>query len=114
MHLCMNVIFGKLIPKGYSVRRNFSFAKGEKSLLNRCYRWTVDLWLVRRYRSTDFFFSLPPYAEPSKLCKIVDFAKSSNVELMVHPERPKEYRYLMSEKYVAVILRVLRGSYLNL
>jgi hypothetical protein len=108
------MIIGKSIPKGLWVRRNFSFAPGEKSLLNRCYRRTVDTWLTRRYRCTDFFFSLPPDAEVSKLWRIVNLAKSSNVELMVHPERVQEYSYLMSEDYMKMISEVRKGSFVSL
>src|SRR5258708_23389225 len=40
MHLCANVVLQKLMPRGTIVRRNFSFAAGEKRLLNRLFRRT--------------------------------------------------------------------------
>lgn len=94
MHLCANVLFGKLLKEGTTVRRNFSFHPGEKSVWNRLYRRTIDSVLARRHRLTDFFFSLPPLEPPSRLQKIFSLAHSSFVELETHPVVPDEYRFL--------------------
>lgn len=102
MHLCMNMLFGDLFPRGSRVRRNFSFARGEKSLFNRLYRSMIDQCLLRRYRCTDFFFSIAPISS-DRLRRIVDLSTSADVELMVHPERKEEYDYLVSEEYRNVI-----------
>jgi hypothetical protein len=48
------------------------------------------------------------------LRKIIKFAELSDVELMVHPEKPEEYVYLMSKEYLEMISGALKGSYVNL
>jgi predicted glycoside hydrolase/deacetylase ChbG (UPF0249 family) len=95
MHLCCNVLAGKLLPSGTIVRRNFSFQPGEKSWLNRLYRQVTDGMLARRHCLTDFFFSLPPLDPPSRLQKIFSLAKHYSVEVETHPFHPEEYRFLM-------------------
>lgn len=94
MHLSSNVLVGRLLPAGTVVRRNFSFAPGEKSLLNRMYRSLVDRALKRRHLLADFFFSLPPLDPPERLQKIFSLARDFVVELETHPVRPDEYRFL--------------------
>ena len=93
MHLCANVVLGLLLPAGTIVRRNFSFAPGEKSGWNRWYRQRVDAALSRRHRLTDFLYSIQP-AEPQPSRRIVQVAARSAVELETHPVRPDEYRLL--------------------
>jgi hypothetical protein len=94
MHLCANVLLGKLLPAGTIVRRNFSFLPGEKSLYNRLYRKAVDRMLARRHRLTDFFFSLPPLQPADRLQRMFSLARQSVVELETHPVKPEEYRFL--------------------
>ena len=86
MHLCSNLLVSNLIPAGMKVRGNFSFLPGEKSWLNRAYRFLVDRWLARRYRLVDYFFDLIQCIEGKKLDRVAALAKSSNVELMT-PDR---------------------------
>lgn len=113
MHLCMNVLINKVIPKGFKVRRNFSFAPGEKNPFNRFYRSFIDMRLMRRYVCTDFFYSILPI-QYKRLQKITNLAKSSNIELMVHPENAEEHNYLMSEECLWMISDVKKGTYVNL
>jgi hypothetical protein len=94
MHLCCNVLLQGLLPSGTVVRRNFSFHPGEKSLVNRLYRQTVDRLLARRHHLTDFFFSLPPLDPPSRVKKIFSLANKFMVEVETHPVNPVEYRFL--------------------
>jgi chitin disaccharide deacetylase len=94
MHLCANVLLAKLLPAGTIVRRNFSFQPGEKSLHNRLYRQAVDHMLARRHRLTDFFLSLAPLEPPGRLQRIFSLARQSVVEVMTHPDNPKEYQFL--------------------
>jgi chitin disaccharide deacetylase len=103
MHLCTNVLLGRLIPKNSKVRRSFSFSPGEKGSLNRLYRYAVDLVLKRRYICTDFFFSIAPVHGTERLLKIVELSQLYNVELMVHPQKPDEYEYLMSDEYQVIM-----------
>ena len=48
LHLCANMLVDTVIPRGLGVRRNFTFAPGEKGLLNRAYRRLIDACLHRR------------------------------------------------------------------
>jgi hypothetical protein len=98
MHLCANVMFGKLLPRGIIVRRNHAFRLGEKSLINRFYRRTVDRFLVRRHRVVDFFFALAPLEPADRLQRIFSLSRQFTVELETHPVEPEEYRFLTSEE----------------
>ena len=111
MHLCTNVLFQRLIPRGSKVRRNFSFTSKEKGTVNRSYRSIVDRWLQRKYQCTDFFFSIVPMHKPNHLRAIVELSLARNVELMVHPEKPDEYHYLLSTEYMEMIRNKKIGSY---
>ena len=114
MHLCMNMVVGGVIPYGCAVRRSFTFRSGEKGNLNRLYRRVVDAWLRNRYRSTDAFFSIEPVSDMSRLSRIVDFARISDVELMVHAWRPDQFDLLMSDKFRKLIASVHRGAFSSL
>ena len=105
MHLCANVRMQKLLPAGTIVRRNFSFTAGEKNWLNRWYRRRQDAHLTRRYRTADYFFSLPPM-DPARLRRICCLAETAAVEMETHPVRDEEYRFLMREE---TGIRVARG-----
>ena len=94
MHLCANVQRQKLLPEGVIARRNFSFAAGEKSALNRLYRRWQDRRLAQRHQMTDFFFSLPPIDPPGRLEKIFALATQFSVELETHPVNAAEYEFL--------------------
>lgn len=99
MHLCANVLFAQLLPKGTIVRRNFSFGPGEKSLSNRLYRKAVDKMLARRHWVTEFFFSLPPIETP-RLGKIFALAREYTVEVETHPVNLEEYEFLMTNEFL--------------
>ncbi len=98
MHLCACMLFSGLIPRGLRVRRNFTFAPGEKSLLNRLYRKAVDRWLNARGPITDYFFSLVPVGR-ERLERIIGLSASASVELMVHPGVEEQYRFLRAEEW---------------
>ena len=94
MHLCANVLLGRLLPRGTIVRRNFSFQPGEKTFSNRLYRKVVDRMLARRHRLTDFFFSLEPLEPSGRLRRIFSLARQFVVEVETHPVNPEEHRFL--------------------
>jgi len=95
MHLCPNVLMGGLLPAGTVVRRSFSFLRGEKGLANLCWRRVINSMLARRYRITDFFFSLSPLS-PIRLKTIGCLASNSVVEVETHPVNSDEYGFLNS------------------
>ena len=111
MHLCANLLLSNLIPAGMKVRRNFSFWPGEKSWLNRAYRYLVDRWLARRYRLADYFFDLIQCIEGKKLDRVAALAKSSNVELMTHPIVSAEKAFLMSDEFQVILQHLEIGGY---
>jgi predicted glycoside hydrolase/deacetylase ChbG (UPF0249 family) len=111
MHLCMNIMFDRVIPPGLRVRRNLYFEPEEKDIINRSYRRLLDVLLVRRYCCTDWFFSIEPTSNSRRLEKIFHRALSSNVELMVHPAKNEQYEYLMSSHYRHLVAAVPKGTY---
>lgn len=103
MHLSMNMLASGGFPRGIRIRRNFTFAPGEKDPLNRLYRYLVDRWLISKFKCTDYFFSINPI-EQKRVKRIASLAKSSDVELMVHPGVESEYRYLLSDDWAKLIM----------
>ena len=98
MHLCANVLLGRLLPPGTLVRRNFSFQPGEKSLANRLYRKAVDHRLARRHRLVDFLFSLAPLETKGRLERIRSLAREFIVEVETHLVNGDEYRFLKGDE----------------
>jgi predicted glycoside hydrolase/deacetylase ChbG (UPF0249 family) len=94
MHLCLNVLLGRLLPNGAAVRRNFTFLPTEKGLCNRLYRRFTDYILASRHRVTDYFFSLSPIEPLPRLERIFELASRFVVEVETHPNIPAEYRFL--------------------
>jgi predicted glycoside hydrolase/deacetylase ChbG (UPF0249 family) len=116
MHLCANVLCSAMIPGGLRMRRNFSFARGEKSLANRTYRGLIDCWLGTKYRLSDYFFDLTQSLEENKLEAVARLAQRHVVELMTHPINERERAFLMSDKLAAFQQRfgVELGRWLDL
>jgi predicted glycoside hydrolase/deacetylase ChbG (UPF0249 family) len=110
-HLCTNMLLDGIIPAEERVRRSFSFRAGEKDFLNRAYRRVVDWSLARRYRLTDFFFSLQQTLQNNRLSRVFDLSKTKVVELMTHPVNTTEYAYLMSEPCQMALQQVEVGTY---
>ena len=95
LHLCTNMLLDRILPAGERVRRSFSFLPGEKSAFNRAYRRWVDRRLAARHRLTDYFFSLSQQLRWEQMPRVVQLAQAASVELMVHPEWPREHDFLM-------------------
>jgi predicted glycoside hydrolase/deacetylase ChbG (UPF0249 family) len=114
MHLCENVLAGKVLPAGSRVRRTFTFGAGEKGLFNRLYRAVIDLRINRRYISTDCFFNITPISDSERLRRIVTRAAEKNVEIEVHPEIGEEIEFLLSRKFLDLMGSVQHGGFLCL
>jgi len=114
MHLCANLLIGNLIPKGRKVRRNFTFARGEKSFPNRMYRAAIDKWLSKRYIITDYLFSLPELIKSGRLAQALDLAKNSCVEFEAHPELNGDFEWLMGDTYSQATSTLKKGTYRQL
>lgn len=113
-HLSLNLIIGKVLPPGSAVRRSFTFYRGEKSRLNRCFRRMIDMWLQKRYVTTDSFFGLSPVEDLPRLSKIIGLAKNTDVELMAHPWRPNESEWLMGKAFLDLIEGACLGNFTTL
>lgn len=114
MHHCANMVIDRTIPTGQRVRRNFSFWPGEKGAVNRTYRRLVDMWLGRRYRLTDHFFSLESCLKTGRLSRVMELAKSASVELMTHPVYGVEYTFLTGESGWESMRGIQKGTYAQL
>jgi predicted glycoside hydrolase/deacetylase ChbG (UPF0249 family) len=106
MHLCANVLAGRLLPARTLVRRNFCFEPGEKGRVNRAYRRCIDGILSRRHRLTDLFFSLEPIEPRTRLDHIWSFARTAVVEVETHPALVPEYQFLRSGEILRSGVRV--------
>jgi chitin disaccharide deacetylase len=111
MHLCTNALLGGVIPAGNRVRRSLSFLPGEKGLFNRAYRSWVNDILRRRYVITDDFFALSQSLGERRWQRVLRLAATTKVELMTHPEQPEEFKWLMSDGYVAATRPLQLCSY---
>ena len=114
MHLCANVLAGRMIPKGARVRRTFTFDKGEKNPFNRLYRSILDRAVSRRFLSTDCFFSILPVQNYERLRNIFKRADRETVEVEVHPENAEEIEFLHSDIYKGLIDSVPVGDFRQL
>jgi predicted glycoside hydrolase/deacetylase ChbG (UPF0249 family) len=114
MHLCANVLVGKLIPKGARVRGTFTFDQGERNPFNRLYRRYINGIVSARFISTDRFYSIVPVRNRERLRKILDIAHKDNVEIEVHPENAEEIEFLMSDEYGHLMGNVPMGSFRQL
>jgi chitin disaccharide deacetylase len=99
MHLSANVLLQRLLPPGTIVRRHFSYEPGEKIVRNSVFRLFSRALLCGRYRVTDFFFSLPPFAPAERMQRIFPLARRFMVEIETHPINPSEYRFLTEGKF---------------
>lgn len=111
MHLCLNMVLGRIIPPGSRIRRTFTFSRREKSLWNRLYRHWLDRQVLRRYKTTAAFFSIEPLSDLSRVGRIVNSALTSDVELMVHPAYPGQRAFLTSSAFLDLIRDIPKGSY---
>jgi predicted glycoside hydrolase/deacetylase ChbG (UPF0249 family) len=114
MHLCSNVLLQRLLPEGTIVRRNLSFAPGQKRRLNRWARSMEDGLLSMRHRTTDYFFDLLPI-DMARVNGICELARTHNVEVETHPARAGEHRFLTAGGLVQLApeLTIARGYFLR-
>jgi predicted glycoside hydrolase/deacetylase ChbG (UPF0249 family) len=111
LHLAANVVFGRLLPEGIVVRRNFHFDKGEKSAWNRAYRGFIDSVMAKRHRMADILFNIKPFEPGGRLQRILSISQNLVVELETHPADPAEYELLCSEKLLTMLgdVRIAEG-----
>jgi len=103
LHLCANIIWINLLPKGIPVRRNFTFKKTQKSLFNRLYRKIIDIKIMRRHIVTDYFYSLTDILKNNLIAEINALSKREKVEVMTHPIEKMEYQFLMGQEFGKIV-----------
>lgn len=96
MHLCANVLLGRLLPEGAIARRSFSFWSKDRRGLRVPYRSAIDHQLKKRHPVTDYFFSLAPLHPAERLRQIAELSRRFVVELETHPVVSAEYRFLLA------------------
>ena len=111
MHLCANMLLGRVIPAGEKIRRSFSFFPGQKGWINHGYRWLVHKWIRQNYLSTDFLFALPDCVRFRGFDLVVALARRANVELETHPEEFADSEWLLSDASARMRATVEMGSY---
>jgi len=114
MHLCANVLASNLIPQGARVRRTFTFHQGEKKRFNLLYRHILDIFVARRFISTDCFFSIVPVNNHERILNIFERGAKEIIEIEVHPEYVDEVEFLLSGQYQDLIDSVYKGGFMNL
>ena len=114
LHLSTNVLAGHILPPGTKVRRSFTFFRGEKGLVNRLYRRSIDRVLGRRHVTTDYFFSLAHHLSPGRLERVVKLSVDANFELMTHPALQDEFDFLTGAFFREAISKTRLGSYVEL
>jgi predicted glycoside hydrolase/deacetylase ChbG (UPF0249 family) len=114
LHLCANMVFGNVIPAGMIVRRNYTFFRDDKSMVNRLFRRFMDAWLCRGHVCNDFFFALPHKDQPERLQDILALAAESSVELMAHPEEDADLDILMSDEFRHALRSVVTAAHAGL
>lgn len=114
MHLCSNVLLGKIIPSGSRVRRTFTFMKGERNVPNVVYRRIIDRLVTERFVTTDMFFAAIPSESLTALRKKAELANSRVVELMVHVSSPRELDYVMQPGFMETVRSAPSGTYCDL
>jgi len=113
-HVCANMLLQKIIPSGEIVRRTFSYAPAENGRIYWMYGQLVDRTLIRRYRLTDYLFSLSRCLKTKTIDRVYELAKSATVELMTHPVVPIERAYLTSSAHLDRIADLPVGSFQNM
>lgn len=103
-----------MIPKGFRVRRTFTFNKGEKNPINRLYRNILDTCISKEFISTDSFFAIDHDNNDSRLRRIFKQAENEQVEIVVHPENLEDFTFLLSDRFKNLLDSVQIGSFKNL
>jgi predicted glycoside hydrolase/deacetylase ChbG (UPF0249 family) len=111
MHLCANMLIGKILPEGECVRRTFTFYKSEKNIFNRFYRYILDSFVIKRFSSTDSFFSILPLQNQKRLKDILNRSTISDIEIEVHPENSEEIKFLLSDQFNQLINSIHTGTF---
>lgn len=113
IHLCSNLVFGNILPKGCKLRRSFTFTQKESNLINSMYRKLVDFIIARKHITVHYFTSLGTDDNSiiTRLDHVDKMPINYNVELMVHVDIISQYLFLKTDLYFNLISKIPKGSY---
>lgn len=114
LHLCANMIVGRIIPNGTKIRRTYDFAWPDRSAANRFYHGILNRWLSSHYIVADRFFGLSENLTDNRMARIARLAQYSVIELNTHPVVPDEEVYLMSDGFERILRKVGTTTYAEL
>ena len=114
MHLCTNMLASKMLPNGTRIRRTFAFDAGEKDLLNRLYRFILNVYISKKFISTDYFYSIAPVQNYERIRNFINRANNEAVEIEVHPEDDEETEYLHGDIYKNLVYSIPLGCFRDL
>jgi predicted glycoside hydrolase/deacetylase ChbG (UPF0249 family) len=114
-HLAANVLLSGTIPRGTRIRNALTDVQPNPvtSALRRLRKRLV----LSRFPSTDYFFSIatvwPKLSGPPPR-EMLELARRSSVEIMVHPAFPHEYEPLRSDDWVGALRDLPTGTFADL
>lgn len=115
-HLAANVLLSPSVPRGTKIRNALSDTRRDGSLANGMRR-VRDRVLSRRFRSTDYFFSVvtawPGLSGPPP-DELLALSREATVEVMVHPGFASEYEPLQSAEWTGAMRNLPTGTYEDL
>jgi predicted glycoside hydrolase/deacetylase ChbG (UPF0249 family) len=114
MHLCANLLAGRMIPNNARIRTTYTFDQGEKNLFNRLYRYFLGRYIAGKYISTDCFFSIAPIQNYERLQEIFKRSSKVTVEIEVHPEDSAEAGFLLSDRFQLLLGSARCGGFRQL
>jgi hypothetical protein len=114
VHLCSNVLFGRLLPEGAYVRRTFTLERSGKDLLRKVYSFLIGGWVVSHFVTTDAFYSINPVGDCDRLRHIAARGISESVEIEVHPENETEASLLLSDRFDSLFGGTFMGGFRHL
>lgn len=102
------------LPRGVPTRTAQSSEPDRPSALLETTRHAV---IAHRHPTTDYFLAidrLGPSPTEREIDQLLALADNASVEIMVHPDRDKDFRILMSDAWMNALRRHVLGSFAQL
>lgn len=115
-HMAANVLLSRSLPRGTAIRTALSDGRPPGRLTGSVRELRRRL-VLSRYRTTDYFISIEtvwPGLSGSPSTEVLDIARRTSVEVMVHPAFSHEYLPLQSPQWVEALRRLPTGTYASL
>jgi chitin disaccharide deacetylase len=117
MHISLNAVFASSLRAVGRYRAAFTFPRAESPAPKRVMRAAQNALIRRRFATTRYFFSirtLHPALGGSGIDAKLALARTSSVEVMVHPGEDDEHRLLLGESWLGCVAQLPTGSYMDL